>query len=116
MCRADLDRSFVIDTIKEQSGGNNVALAYFYCKRNNEPDRQDPDAILRAIVKQLGCLRIGLPLQSAIVEEYNSRELDGFSKGLLQLSTSRDIILKLTNVYPQTTIVLDALDECDKQK
>jgi hypothetical protein len=117
MCRANLVRSLVIDTVESQRGSSQVALAYFYCKRNNnEPDRQDPDAILRAIVKQLACLRTGLPLQEAVVREYNERKKDGFSKGYLQLDISIEIILELTKVYPQTTIILDALDECDVNK
>jgi hypothetical protein len=107
----------VIDTVESQRGSNQVALAYFYCKRNNnERDRQDPDAILRAVVKQLACLRTGLPLQDAIVREYNERKKDGFSKGFLQLDTSIEIILELAQNYPQTTIILDALDECDVHK
>jgi|SRR5579862_5594136 len=116
MCLANLDRSFVIDTIKAQRSGNDVALAFFYCKRDNDPDRQDPDAILRAIVKQLARLRNELPLQEAVVEEYNSRKQGGFSDGPFQLEESRDIILKMTKIYPEIIIVLDALDECDKQR
>lgn len=116
MCHANLVRSLVIDTVESQRRNNQVALAYFYCKRNNESYRQDPNAILRAIVKQLASLRTGLPLQDAVVREYNERKKDGFSKGFLQLDTSIEIILELTTVYPQTTIILDALDECDMHK
>ena len=49
------------------------------------------------------------------MKEYKLREEDGFSKGALQLEKSRDII-DLANFYPCTTIILDALDECDKHK
>jgi hypothetical protein len=117
MCHANLVRSLVIDTVESRRRTNQVALAYFYCKRNNnEPDRQDPNAIIRAIVKQLAYLRVGLPLQGAVVREYKEREKDGFSKGFLQLDKSIEIILELIKVYPQTTIILDAIDECDIHK
>jgi hypothetical protein len=100
----------VIDTTMIQRRGQQVA--YFYCKRNNnEPDRQNPDAILRAIVKQLASAEPGLSLQPAIVEEYRLREREGFAKGSLNLKASYETILKLTEVYPQITIILDALDE-----
>ena len=34
----------------------------------------------------------------------------------MQLDTSIEIILELAKAYPQTTIILDALDECDVHK
>lgn len=107
----------MIDDIKNRKSSAPVALAYFYCRRNNsEHDRQAPEAILRAIVKQLAQPKAGSPLQTTVVNEYKRRGEDGFSEGLLQLETSQDIILALSRVYPETIIVLDALDECDPQK
>lgn len=109
--------SLVIDTVDTQNSANTEGLAYFYCKRDNtEYDRQDPNAILAAIVKQLARPKDGLPLHEAVVKEYKLREEDGFSKGALQLEKSRDIIIDLANFYRCTTIILDALDECDKHK
>ncbi|KAI5850678.1 hypothetical protein BZA05DRAFT_419195 [Tricharina praecox] len=61
---------------------------YFYCNRS-EPERRDPTAILRAMMKQLS---VGLPYK--IVNEYD----------------------KWHGKHSQTTIIVEALDEIHHQK
>lgn len=90
---------------------NDEGFAYFYCNRN-ETERQDPDTIFRAILKQLSYLKTGV-LHAAVVEHYNTAKLEGFSSGDLGIHESADLILQLLNIYPKTTIIIDALDECD---
>jgi hypothetical protein len=40
-------------------------------------------------------------------------EAEGFASGQLQVDESRQLIMQLIELYPQTTIIIDALDECD---
>lgn len=91
---------------------NNEGFAYFYCSRN-EHERQDPDSIFRAILKQL-CYQANPPsIHKPVIEKYDQRREDGFALGDFVLGESQELIIKLLNIYPQTTIVIDALDESD---
>lgn len=89
-------------------------LALFYCDRN-EPERRDPAQILRSIVRQLSCLELGSELLQPIVDKYQERKKEGFATGPLDTDECRDLIIQLLPNYRQSNIVIDALDECDKQ-
>jgi hypothetical protein len=65
-------------------------------------------------VKQLSFAFPGLP--KLVVTKYNKREEGGHAGGPLDWEECRDLIISLLDIYPQTTIVLDALDECDSDK
>ena len=44
-------------------------IAYFYCVRNAaEPERADPDEIMRSILKQLSCSNSGLPVREPVAK------------------------------------------------
>jgi hypothetical protein len=97
-------------------------VAYFYCNRNEE-QRRDPTMIMQAILKQLSLLlseshdfreTYGLP--RPVVTKYNERIKEDFSSGALRLQECKELILSLLDMNPQTTIVIDALDECDPTK
>lgn len=93
---------------------NDEGFAYFYCDRN-EGDRQDPEVILRAIMKQLSHLKAGY-LHPPVVKHYLASRRAGFPSDSLAISESTDLILQLLDVYPKTTIIIDALDECDRKR
>ncbi|KAI9763081.1 MAG: hypothetical protein M1840_000928 [Geoglossum simile] len=104
--------STVIDAFKGLSLGNE-SLAYFYCTRNPaEPERANPAEILRSIVRQLSCPRPGHPIMKPVTAKYNQRE-DSFMLTKLTSGDCLELIIELTEMYPLTTIFLDALDECD---
>lgn len=107
----------MIDSILEQQqkSGNDEVLAYFYCKRD-ETGPTDPNSIMSSIVKQLSCLRSGLPLRKEVVDVYKSREISGFASKSLGFQESQELIITLVDSYPQTTIIIDALDESDPGK
>lgn len=71
---------------------------------------------MSALVKQLACLEVGTNLQAPIVSLYDTRNKAGFSSGALAFQESLDLIISLTGTYSQTSIVVDALDECDPNK
>lgn len=107
----------VIDNLLQQRerSSNDEALAYFYCQRD-ESGSTDPETVMSAIVKQLSCLRTGLPLQKEVVKMYEDRKKSGFSSNSLGFKESLSLIISLVSTYPQTTIVVDALDECNPLK
>lgn len=87
---------------------------FFYCSRNTaEPERSDPKAILASIVRQLSSLEAGLPLLDPAIKKYKERERTSFASGALNIEESRTLIIQLIEHYSLTTIVMDALDECD---
>ncbi len=102
--------------IEEIRGWTKPPPVYFYCSRNAaEPERSDPAAVLASIVRQLSCAEPGLPLLPPVIEKYEKKG-QGFSSRGLQIEESCELITKLIEHYPITTIVIDALDECDPEK
>ncbi|KAI0855166.1 ankyrin repeat-containing domain protein [Xylaria cubensis] len=104
--------SKVIDHVQGsvESSPNQEGFAYFYCNRNEEK-RRKPLCILRSCVRQLsttlknpGCIR--KQLQNFCYET----ELKGSHFGF---SDCKKQLLESVNIYSQTTIILDALDECE---
>ena len=90
---------------------------YFYFSRNSaEPARSDPEAVLASLARQLSCLKPGEPLLQPSVDLYRRRELEGFASGHLRLEESCALLVQLIEKYPQVTIILDALDECNPSK
>lgn len=94
---------------KEKS--REYSLAYFYCNYK-EGQRNDPASILRSLVKQL-CLLSQSGLPSAVLSIYNQRKKDADLPNLLSIEESKHLLIELSSGYLRTTIVVDALDECD---
>jgi hypothetical protein len=91
-------------------------LAYVYCTQSTtEPQRADPDHILRSILRQLSCAKPSMPIREPVVKKYQELQEDGFDPRELTLAAARTLILELlaSNV---TTIIIDALDECNPKR
>lgn len=88
-------------------------VVYFYCSRD-EPTRRDPTMILQAIIKQMAIVLPGLP--EPVVAKYDERNAVGLASGALDFQESYDLLVSLLDLYPQTTIIIDALDESDPTK
>lgn len=93
---------------------NHEALAYFYCDRN-QANRQDPASVLRSFVRQLSTARTGDAIQSSLNQLYYQKKQTGFASGMLDMKECVSLLLQYVNTYPQTTLILDALDECDRR-
>ncbi|KAI9781928.1 MAG: hypothetical protein M1816_002151 [Peltula sp. TS41687] len=106
--------STVVDDMLRALDGqrNDEALAYFYCDRN-QMDRQDSPSVLRSFVRQLSTTRTGDAIQPSLVQLYQQKKQTGFASGILDMKECVDLLLQYVNTYPQTTLILDALDECD---
>jgi len=89
-------------------------MAYFYCNRAEE-NRRDPDSILNALIQQLVQVDNERVLKP-IVDFYKDREQQGQTSSGLILPENQEMLIKITDIYSQTTICLDALDEIDPDK
>ncbi|KAJ4256038.1 hypothetical protein NW762_009112 [Fusarium torreyae] len=109
-------KTFLISRVVDYSIENALeseAVTFFYCKRD-ETNRRNPQDILRSILHQLstpinqagdGMIHValeGLPDRLAA----NGTTFD--------VSTCESLIGTLIKDYSRTTIVLDALDECER--
>jgi hypothetical protein len=111
----------IINTLQPSSGdgyskgcGEQGAVVYFYCKRG-EPDREDPTKIMQSLVRQLSVQLPGHGVPKPVTDEYEEREKSAFSSRHLRFEECQKLIVSLLNIYPQTTIVIDALDEIDRK-
>lgn len=103
--------------MKDFNTGHSPPPTFFYCSRNPaEPMRSSPKAILASIVRQLSSLEPGFPLLDPVVTSYKKEETKAFPSGALRIEESCALILQLVEHYPLTTIIIDALDECDPEK
>lgn len=92
-------------------------IAYFYCTRSTaEPERADPDEIMRSILRQLSCSKADLPIREPVAKMYKEMkeeaDEDGCEPAKLRVAECVDLILALLERNP-ATIIIDALDECD---
>ena len=89
------------------------ALAYFYCDRN-QADRQSPEQVMRSFVRQLSTPRDSDMIPSCIDRYYTGKEKSGFAASNLTFQESCSLVRELVTMYTKVTLVLDALDECDR--
>src|SRR6478735_7999528 len=104
--------SRVVDYCTEKAEASE-ALAFFYCKRDEE-NRRSPQDILRSILRQLSNpvkdVESGT-IHVALKDLPNRLALNGTT---FDVPTCENLIGKLIEGYSKTTIILDALDECDR--
>jgi hypothetical protein len=107
--------SRVIDDIGEQlkSQPNNEAFAYFYFNRN-DPNRCNPSAALCSLTRQLSLTADGRGMHSALVRLYKSKLTRGMALDKIDDEAATQLLREFVDAFPQTTLVLDALDECDE--
>jgi ankyrin repeat protein len=97
--------------------GRNPNPVYFYCTRNDaEPERGSPEGVLRSLVRQLSCLQPGGTVLDPVRTVYKARKQDGFAAGALNEKECTDLIIELCQHRPLTTIIIDALDECESTR
>jgi len=113
-------RSSLIEHLRQEDRENTqpAPIAYFYCVRNDaEPERANPDEILRSILEQLSCSKSGLPIREPVVQAYTEKkeEARGGNPEKLMRDETVEVILALLESNP-ATIIIDALDECDSAR
>ncbi|KAJ5419757.1 uncharacterized protein N7487_003307 [Penicillium crustosum] len=106
--------SKVIDHLQENLEGtpNHERLAFFYCRRTQgEEERSRPLSVLQSFLRQLAC-HLDKPelMQSGLVEAFDKVQKH---KGSFNRSICEPLLEESFKIYPCTTLVIDALDECD---
>ena len=104
---------------KARSENKNPApTAYFYCVRNPaEPERADPDEIMRSILKQLSSSKSTVSVREPVATRYKELKKEATESGCeepskLTVAECEELILELLISNP-ATIIIDALDECN---
>ncbi|KAK6716669.1 hypothetical protein SNK04_007621 [Fusarium graminearum] len=110
-------KTFLISKVVDyccENAEDDEAVAYFYCKRDEE-NRRNPQDILRSILRQL----------STPIKQAESGKIHQALKGLpdrlatsgmtFDIPTCKNLIGTLIEDYSRTTIILDALDECERE-
>jgi hypothetical protein len=91
-------------------------LAYFYCNRAEENGRE-PDSIRNTIIQQLAQSDSDKKkLPKPIVDIYRDQKNNGQIASRLSFSESQGLLVQLTNMYAQTMICIDDLDEVTADK
>ncbi|KAJ6183789.1 hypothetical protein N7519_005090 [Penicillium mononematosum] len=104
--------SAVIDRIQDRLSNTpkNEGFAFFYCDKN-EPPRAQALSILQSIVRQLSTTaKSPESTQKKLCELYNRCRNAGSTFSLEQC---KEQIQASMDIYEKTTIVIDAMDECD---
>lgn len=107
--------SLVVDEHVEfrKTKASDEGLAYFYCDRNRE-DHQNPDDVLRSLVRQLS---VGHKREDHLVKVVYDEWTIQWQKGLpskhLPYDKCKEILPELLKAYAGSTIIIDGLDECN---
>lgn len=104
----------VVDHVRGvlQRSPNHEGLAYFYCNRN-EKERREPLSVLQSYVRQLSTnTRDSGKVQTRLRDLCNEMRSNGSD---LRFDVCKQQLLQSINLYPKTTLVLDALDECEPE-
>jgi ankyrin repeat protein len=100
--------SGVIDHIRSRT--KNEGFAFFYCRKGEE-SRSQPQSILQSFVRQLST-NANNPesVQIKLRDAVNTAREKGTN---FRLQQCKEQILVSLNIYAKSTLVIDALDECD---
>ncbi|KAK6532746.1 hypothetical protein TWF281_006923 [Arthrobotrys megalospora] len=94
------------------------SIAYFYCDgKTGDESRTDPRSIICSLLKQMASLQPGQPLQPALAKAYKERVGSGNKASPPSFKEAKQIISEINGdqLYSRITIVIDALDECNKE-
>lgn len=80
---------------------------FFYCSQNGGK-RTPPEDVFRSLVAQLARSVDGSSIARSVKSEYENRK-----NSELSLDECRHLLVGLVALYQQTTVVVDALDECE---
>ncbi|KAJ0120568.1 hypothetical protein J7T55_015297 [Diaporthe amygdali] len=111
--------SRVVDWVEQglSTNSNDEAFAYFYCNKQ-DPARRESKEILRNIIRQLAtgpwkAAEKSGTIHKTVYNLWKKSQGQGISSTFAQWEAC---LLALIDTYPRTTIVLDALDECEKEQ
>lgn len=111
--------SKVIDRYRHDYGADDQhrlqhdeGFAYFYCDRSDEA-RRKPKTILGSYVRQLS----EVPHHPSRIHKdvYDLHYQANKEERQFSTNECKTLLCKLVNSYPRTTLILDAMDECEEE-
>lgn len=101
--------SLVVDNLIAQGERLSSAaqIAYFYCAI--EPERVDPEHILRSVARQLVCKSVDKPIHRSALEKHRGFVKDSPQPLKLSFDDAIELILAVLDESP-ATIIIDAMD------
>jgi ankyrin repeat domain-containing protein 50 len=106
--RITQNRSHIIEWhLKTIQSSKTKRLVFFYCSQNGGK-RTSPEDVFRSLVAQLAWSVDGSSIAKSVKYEYENRK-----NRELSLDECRELLASLIALYQQTTVVVDALDECE---
>ena len=110
---AGAGKTYIASTVIDSLLSKSEKLAYFYCNRA-EKSLREPQSILNTLIQQLSQTESEEDkLLKPAVDIYLARERKGQKSSRLSLGESQELLVQLMDIYPQTTICIDALDEVE---
>lgn len=88
-------------------------FAYFYCNRE-EQSRRETVWVLQSLVKQLASPLNDDKIHQTLVDIYNAKKESGFASNTLSEAEAEELLHEIFLSYRKTTIIIDALDECER--
>lgn len=85
-----------------------MALCFLFC---NYKEAVEPETYIRTLIKQLSCQIKVLPYE--LVDLYDKHFNDATEPSMAEL---QDVFVVISNLFRQTLLVIDALDECTSQQ
>ena len=101
---------------RSSSGGDNQVI-YFYCSRTRGEDQDpgtSPETVLSGLVSQLCWSPDGSGISKAVSNLHRRWRFERPDEASLSLDESVELVVELTSSCTQTTIIIDALDECSQ--
>ncbi|KAI8308063.1 hypothetical protein K4K61_002938 [Colletotrichum sp. SAR11_59] len=103
--------SNVIDYMRGSAKGSDEGFAFFYCSRLKEDNRRQPLSVFQSFVRQLSTShRQEQLMRQDLLDLCKEKEAQGT---VLRIPTCKEQIQTAANLYPRTTLIIDAFDECD---
>ncbi|KAM5354438.1 hypothetical protein ACJ41O_001087 [Fusarium nematophilum] len=96
----------------QSTAQHDEGFAFFYCDRSDLA-RRKLHSILRSYIRQLSVT----PRHPESIHQapYNLYEKGGNIQAGITADDCKKMLVEIVNTYPRTTLVLDALDECDEE-
>ncbi|KAJ3541002.1 hypothetical protein NM208_g4804 [Fusarium decemcellulare] len=107
-------KTFVISKLIDytfENAKSEDAVAFFYCSRE-ENSRREPESIFRSLLRQLSSAHDERDLIHRLLQDRAVELVEGTAT--LSARECSDLIPKMLDDYSSTTIIIDALDECDR--
>ena len=103
--------------LERASSREDDQVIYFYCSRTGGEDQDPgipPATVLSGMVSQLCWSPDGSGIQEAVSNLYKRLQSERPDEASLSLEESVKLIVELSGSCAQTTIIIDALDECSQ--